>query len=163
MKARWLAERRAIVDLVIQHSDAELLQKILDRLEKSCALRRPNRPRARGGAAAALGRTTAGRAAGRCHRAARGSVMTLPESELSFYFAAAAHLSPRCVLSSPSAPPRPWARIRTRVPVGLWIPSAIAELRPSRWNRVRQVSTGPRSALVGHASVPTRQLDTNRT
>jgi hypothetical protein len=38
MKAHWLTERRAIVDLVVQHADTVLLQKILDRLEESCEI-----------------------------------------------------------------------------------------------------------------------------
>jgi hypothetical protein len=38
MKANWMAERRAIVDLVVQHADTMLLQKILDRLESSCQI-----------------------------------------------------------------------------------------------------------------------------
>ena len=34
----WQRERRAIIDLVIQHADVALLEAITARLEKSCAV-----------------------------------------------------------------------------------------------------------------------------
>ena len=66
--------------------------------------------------------------------------MTLPEVELSFYFAAAAQLEP-------ALRPAFTERIATILPgdvnravrqalIGLWISPQETELRPARWHRV---------------------------
>ena len=57
-------------------------------------VRGPNIPRARRCPAAVSGRPASHRVAGECHRTEGGRVVTLPEAELSFYFAALAQLEP---------------------------------------------------------------------
>ena len=91
-----------------------------------------------------LGRSVAGhdqpqhRVAGECHRTEGGRVVTLPEAERSFYFAALAQLEParrpvfteretRLLGAHPN--PRPAAR---QALVSLWTPSAMRNSRGPR-------------------------------
>ena len=73
--------------------------------------------------------------------------MTLPEAELSFYFAAAAQLEPALrpaftervvtILQSHADPgPGDVDRAVRQALIGLWVPPDETELRPARWHRV---------------------------
>ena len=73
--------------------------------------------------------------------------MSLPEAELSFYFAAAAQLEPALrpaftervvtILQSHADPgPGDVDRAVRQALIGLWIPPQETELRPARWHRV---------------------------
>src|SRR6516162_6279450 len=87
------------------------------------------------------------RVAGECHRTEGGRVVTLPEAELSFYFAALAQLEParrpvftervtRLLGAHPNPGPGDVDRAVRQALVGLWTPPAIEEFqRPPRWDR----------------------------
>jgi hypothetical protein len=73
--------------------------------------------------------------------------VTLPEVELSFYFAAAAQLEPALrpaftervatILQSPADPgPGDVNRAVRQALIGLWVPPDETELRPPRWHCV---------------------------
>lgn len=80
--------------------------------------------------------------------------MTLPEAELSFYFAAAAQLEPALrpaftervvtILQSHADPgPGDVNRVVRQALIGLWVPPDETELRPPRWHRVTPARSGP--------------------
>ena len=85
--------------------------------------------------------------------------MTLPESELSFYFAAAAQLEPslrpvfaervaQILGAHPDPGPGDVDRAVRQALVGLWVPPVLAELRPARWEsdtpQFERISKGAR-------------------
>jgi hypothetical protein len=72
--------------------------------------------------------------------------MTLPDTELSFYFAAVAQLDPKSrpvfmarlaeyLQTLPDPGPGDLDRALRAALVGLWTPPELSELRPARWDR----------------------------